>query len=202
MTSKLKILLASTSPRRIKLLENLDLPFQVIHPKIIEPLITSEPQSSVIENSLLKAQSVLGDYNDVYIVAADTIVVKDKVILGKPYDKEEARKMLRSLSGSSHIVYTGITVIESATGRTVSDVAKSIVYMKKLYDEEISAYIKSGKPLDKAGAYGIQDYGSMIIERIEGCYFNVMGLPMSLLHDIFKKFGVNLLDIQTGNYIS
>ena len=202
MTSKLKILLASTSPRRIKLLENLNLPFQVVHPKIIEPLITSEPQSSVIENSLLKAQSVLEDYNDVYIVAADTIVVKDKVILGKPCDKEEARKMLRSLSGSSHIVYTGITVIESATGRTVSDVAKSIVYMKKLYDEEISAYIKSGKPLDKAGAYGIQDYGSMIIERIEGCYFNVMGLPMSLLHDLFKKFGVNLLDIQTGNYIS
>ena len=141
----------------------------------------------------MKAQSVLDDIRDGYIVAADTIVVKDDLILGKPQDEEEARKMLSTLSGTTHVVFTGVTVINSATGETVSDVAESVVYMKKLSDEEISTYVESGEPMDKAGAYGIQGYGSMIIERIEGCYFNVMGLPMSLLHDLFKKLNVNLL---------
>jgi len=160
MTPKFKILLASTSPRRIQLLRNLNLPFEVKTPRIIEPQILSDPRSSVIQNSLLKAQSVL---------------------------------MLGALSGTTHIVFTGVTVINSATGETVSDVAESVVYMKKISDDEISTYVESGEPMDKAGAYGIQAYGSMIIERIEGCYFNVMGLPMSLLHDLFKEFEVNLL---------
>ena len=193
MSPKFKILLASTSPRRIQLLRNLYLPFEVKTPRIIEPQILSDPRSSVIQNSLLKAQSVLDDIRDGYIVAADTIVVKDDLILGKPQDEEEARKMLSTLSGTTHVVFTGVTVINSATGETVSDVAESVVYMKKLSDEEISTYVESGEPMDKAGAYGIQGYGSMIIERIEGCYFNVMGLPMSLLHDLFKKLNVNLL---------
>ena len=193
MTPKFKILLASTSPRRIKLLSNLNLPFEVKTPRITEPQILSEPRSSVIQNSLLKAQSVLDDVAEGYIVAADTIVVKDDRILGKPQDKEEAVMMLGTLSGTTHVVFTGVTIINSANGETVSDVAKSLVYMKKLSDEEISAYVESGEPMDKAGAYGIQGYGSMIIERIEGCYFNVMGLPMSLLHDLFKKYDVNLL---------
>ena len=193
MSPKFKILLASTSPRRIQLLRNLYLPFEVKTPRIIEPQILSDPRSSVIQNSLLKAQSVLDDIRDGYIVAADTIVVKDDLILGKPQDEEEARKMLSTLSGTTHVVFTGVTVINSATGETVSDVAEAVVYMKKLSDEEISTYVESGEPMDKAGAYGIQGYGSMIIERIEGCYFNVMGLPMSLLHDLFKKLNVNLL---------
>ena len=193
MTPKFKILLASTSPRRIQLLRTLNLPFEVKTPRIIEPQILSDPRSSVIQNSLLKAQSVLDDVEEGYVVAADTIVVKDDLILGKPRDEEEARTMLGTLSGSTHVVITGVTVINSTTGETLSDVAESVVYMKKLGDEEISAYVESGEPRDKAGAYGIQACGSMIIERIEGCYFNVIGLPMSLLHDLFKKFEVNLL---------
>ena len=193
MSPKFKILLASTSPRRIQLLRTLNLPFEVKTPRIIEPQILSDPRSSVIQNSLLKAQSVLDDVEEGYVVAADTIVVKDDLILGKPRDEEEARTMLGTLSGSTHVVITGVTVINSTTGETLSDVAESVVYMKKLGDEEISAYVESGEPMDKAGAYGIQACGSMIIERIEGCYFNVMGLPMSLIHDLFKKFEVNLL---------
>jgi len=193
MTPKFKILLASTSPRRIQLLSDLNLPFEVITPRIIEPQILSDPRSSVIQNSLLKAQSVLDDVEEGYVVAADTIVVKDDLILGKPRDEEEARTMLGTLSGTTHIVFTGVTVINSATGEAVSDAAESMVYMKKISDDEISTYVESGEPMDKAGAYGIQAYGSMIIERIEGCYFNVMGLPMSLLHDLFKEFEVNLL---------
>jgi septum formation protein len=192
MTQRFKILLASTSPRRIQLLRTLNLPFEVKTPRIIEPQIITDPCNSVIQNSLLKAQSVL-EVQEGYVVAADTIVVKDDLILGKPRDEEEARTMLGELSGTTHIVFTGVTVINSATGETVSDAAESVVYMKKLSCDEIAAYVESGEPMDKAGSYGIQAYGSMIIERIEGCYFNVMGLPMSLLHDLFKKFDVNLL---------
>lgn len=193
MTQRFKILLASTSPRRIQLLRTLNLPFEVKTPRIIEPQIITDPGNSVIQNSLLKAQSVLDEVQEGYVVAADTIVVKDDLILGKPRDEKEARTMLGELSGTTHIVFTGVTVINSATGETVSDAVESVVYMKKLGDEEISAYVESGEPMDKAGAYGIQACGSMIIERIEGCYFNVMGLPLSLLHDLFKKFDVNLL---------
>ncbi len=126
------------------------------------------------------------------IIAADTIGVLDGRILGKPQDASHARKMLAEMSGRCHRVITGFTVIDSATGRTVSRTVATKVYFRKLSRTEISSYVKTGEPLDKAGAYAIQGLGALLVERIEGDYTNVIGLPLCALAVVLKSFGVIL----------
>jgi len=189
-----KIVLASASPRRKELMEKTGLKFEV------DPVETDEnvesgknPHEIVREISLQKAMSVSGKHRDAVIIAADTIGFLNGQIIGKPHNPDEARKILQLLSGKSHIVITGFTIIDSSNNKTVSQSVETKVYIKKLSQQEIDAYISTGEPLDKAGAYGIQGLGSVIVEKIEGDYYNVVGLPLHALSEALKAFGINIV---------
>ena len=127
------------------------------------------------------------------IIAADTIGVIRGKIIGKPHTPDEAGRMLRSLSGKSHRVITGFTIVDTGTGKTLSESVETRVWVGKLTPEEIDAYVKTGEPLDKAGAYAIQGLGAVIVEKIEGDYFNVIGLPLNALTESLKEFGIAIL---------
>lgn len=190
-----KIILASTSPRRRALLEQLGLRFEVDN-RIEEKddvLAGTDPHKVVRDLSLQKARSVAQLYTDAVIIAADTIGVIDGRIIGKPHSKDEARAILSLLSGKAHKVITGFSVIETKTGNTVTDSVETTVYFKTLSEAEIDAYIATGEPLDKAGAYAIQGLGATIVEKIEGDYFNVVGLPLYALAEALREFGVKVL---------
>ncbi|HOQ00177.1 MAG TPA: Maf family protein [Acetivibrio clariflavus] len=194
----MQIILASQSPRRSELLKQLGLTFQIRIANIDESnsmglkaselvqYLAFEKAKAVAENSSLDRDSI--------VIGADTVVVKDGAILGKPRDKQDAFNMLKGLSGSWHEVMTGIAVIDANSFKYDKCVEITRVKMKELKDETINAYINSGEPLDKAGAYGIQGLGAVLIDRIEGCYFNVVGLPISKLSDILKNYGVYVLE--------
>ncbi len=189
-----KIILASASPRRKALLEQICLKFTVDScVREDTKLSVQEPHQLVIEISLKKAESVADGYSDAIIIAADTIGVIDGRIIGKPHSENEALSMLASLSGKSHTVITGFTVLDTLTRKVVSRSVDTIVHMKPMTKLEIEAYVKTGEPLDKAGAYAIQGLGAVLVERIEGEYFNVMGLPLYSLTEILKEFGVIVL---------
>lgn len=126
------------------------------------------------------------------IIACDTIVALDGVVLGKPKDREEAISMLKRLSGRSHEVFSGLTVIDNRNQNLISDYLKTEVTFSKLTQEEIESYVDTGEPMDKAGAYGVQGYGGVFVEKINGCYYNVVGLPINNLRNILKGIGVNL----------
>ena len=125
------------------------------------------------------------------IIAADTIVVLDTAILGKPADAGDAERMLGMLSGKMHTVITGLVVMDAGTRRTQKRIAITKVWFRDLTKEEIVSYVATGEPLDKAGAYGIQERGALFVQKIEGCYFNVVGLPLSLLGEMLVDFGIN-----------
>ncbi len=180
---KQSIILASASPRRKELLEQVGI-FPEIVPSTIEEVISSEdPYEVVKELSLQKAVDVARDYKqaDRIVLGADTIVVNDSKILGKPKDKADAVVMLQGLQGKYHEVITGVTLIFCKTGRivTFSDVTK--VFVLPMTGKEIETYVESGEPMDKAGAYGIQGLFGAYVERIEGNYSNVVGLPIHLV---------------------
>ncbi len=188
------IVLASASPRRKALMEQIGLPFTVNAADNEETVRQGvEPHRLVRRISREKARSVAPKYADALIIAADTIGVIDGQIIGKPHSVKEAREMLSLLSGKAHRVISGITVMDTATSKVMSRSVETTVYMKKLTIREIDNYVKSGEPLDKAGAYAIQGLGAVIIDRIEGDYFNVMGLPLATLSEMLKKFGVDVL---------
>jgi septum formation protein len=188
------IILASTSPRRKALLEQLGLKFSVdARVKEDTGLIGLEPDELVKAVSLKKAQSVAGFHPDAVIIAADTIGVIEGRIIGKPHSAKEARAMLAALSGEAHTVITGFTVLETLTGKSVTNSVETTVYFKPLSASEIDAYVATGEPLDKAGAYAIQGKGALLVERIEGDYFNVVGLPLCALSEVLKEFGVKFL---------
>jgi len=188
------IILASGSPRRKALLEQVGLDF-IVETRTQEEALDAnmDPQTLACRISLQKANSVAGFYPDAVIIAADTFGVIDGKIIGKPHSPEEAVEMLTLLSGRSHSVITGYTVRDTGTGKTVSRSVETLVYVKSLTSSEIEAYVKSGEPLDKAGAYAIQGLGALLIEKIEGDYFNVMGLPLFSLAATLKEFGISLL---------
>lgn len=188
------IVLASGSPRRKALLEQAGLAFTV-DGDVQEDVMPAgaEPHQLVREASLRKAQSVAGRHADAIIIAADTIGVIDGRILGKPHSPDEARAMLQTISGRRHSVITGFTILDTGTGKTVSRTVETGVYIKRLMPPEIDAYVKTGEPLDKAGAYAIQGRGAVIVERIEGDYANVVGLPLCALAEALQEFGVNVL---------
>ena len=190
----MKIVLASTSPRRFQLLKNLGLKISVVRGRIRESEFNADNPVKLAKTlALAKAQDVARKIKKGIVVGADTIVVFRGKILGKPRDEREAKIMLRKLSGHTHEVITGVAVIEASTGRKTIDCVRTKVKFRRLTEGEISNYVASGEPLDKAGAYGIQGKAGVFVEKIEGCYYNVVGLPLARLAEILKSYGVTLV---------
>jgi len=185
------LILASASPRRADLLRQVGLEFTVIKPEVDESITNGEdPEEIVVTLAQKKALDVARRLESGFVLAADTIVVYDKTILGKPADGDEARRMLKFLSGKEHRVYSGLALYDLAGGGFQKGVSETRVWMKPLEEEHINRYVESGEPLDKAGAYGIQGRGAIFVEKIEGCYFNVVGLPLSLLFEMLTRMKV------------
>ncbi len=194
-----RFILASASPRRRELLENIGLKFDIIVSSQNEDDINKDlpPELYCNELALKKASMVAYQIKDKHavIIAADTIVFADGEILGKPKDDKDAYKMLKLLSSKEHKVYTGICVLRMSDGFSVTRSVSTIVKFKELTDDIIYDYIKTGEPLDKAGAYGIQGKGAVLIKKIDGDYFNVVGLPVSELYDVLKnEFDIDILN--------
>lgn len=189
-----KIILASKSPRRKALLNNIGLKFTVEVSNIEEKInINIKPQKTAEKLSLEKARQIAKKHKDAIIIAADTFVVYKNKILGKPETEKNAEKMLKLLSGKQHLVITGFTIIDTKSGKTVTKSDETKVYMKKMTSGEIDAYIKTKEPLDKAGAYAVQEKGGIFVEKIEGDFLNVVGLPVFKLTSELKKFNVRIL---------
>jgi len=193
------IVLASSSARRRELLQALGLDF-VVFPSSADELIDESvtPADYVRILAERKAQDVVSAYGKLHneeflVIGADTIVVLNEKVLGKPTDPDDAARMLRELQGKVHDVYTGICIIDGKTGLLKSDYCHTKVRMKELSEEKIQRYVATGEPLDKAGAYGIQGKGALLIKGIEGDYFSVVGLPLGLTSDLLEEFGVQLL---------
>ena len=184
-------ILASSSPRRFELLRQIGLPFQSIVPSVDESTDRTDPFEIVSELSARKAAAVAKNNPISVVIAADTIVVADGQVLGKPKGETEAAEMLRSLSGRSHYVYTGVTVI--CDERIETGICRTEVFFKPLSEEMIAGYLHTNEPFDKAGAYGIQGKGAVLVDRIDGDYSNVVGLPLSLLYEMLKEFGIEIL---------
>lgn len=185
LTQKCPLILASGSPRRKEILEAMGLSFSVDVSDADESF-TGKPEDMVLELSRRKAQAVAPRHADSVILAADTIVFCDGV-LGKPRDDEEAGRMLSELSGRWHSVYTGVTMIDTRSGSTLSRADATRVHFVPLTDADIAAYVATGETRDKAGAYAIQGRGGMLIDRIEGSYSGVVGLPMALVRSMLLE---------------
>jgi septum formation protein len=189
-----KIILASASPRRKELLQRIGLKFEVVPSSYKEDIrLCSDPHALARRISLEKGRAVAGKHGDALVIAADTLVVLGGQMMGKPGTEDEARSMLRTISGRRHSVITGFSIIDSGENKSVSGSVETRVYIKKLTSTEIDAYVKSGEPLDKAGAYAIQGLGAVLVHRIEGDYSNVIGLPLGALAESLKEFGINIL---------
>jgi septum formation protein len=189
-----KIILASASPRRKEILRMTGLKFSVSASDYEEDLnLELRPRELARFLSRKKAEYVANKYKNAIIIAADTFIVLKNRVLGKPRNAKEAGQMLRILSGKAHSVITGFTIMDTGSGKTSSRSVKTEVYFKKLSSQNISAYVKSKEPLDKAGAYAIQGLGAVFVEKIEGDFFNVVGLPLCALSECLKKFGVHVL---------
>ena len=154
----------------------------------VDESFSGRPSETVMEISRRKAAAVAARHSASIIIAADTLVFADGA-LGKPHTPERAKEMLRSLAGNWHHVYTGITVINTRSGRILRNVDKTRVHLVPMTEQEIDAYVATGEPLDKAGAYGIQGMGGMFVDRIDGSYSNVVGLPMSMLRIMLAQVG-------------
>ncbi|WP_062104554.1 Maf family protein [Bacillus niameyensis] len=182
------LVLASTSPRRKELLQKLNIPFITFAPNVNESIsLDRSPQDIVMTLSLRKANAALNTYPDSIIIGSDTIVVSGGKVLGKPDNEEDAKQMLKQLSGQVHSVYTGVTIIDST--ECISFFEKTDVEFWTLEDVEIEQYVESGEPLDKAGAYGIQGLGALLVKSIQGDYYSVVGLPISRLARSLRRKG-------------
>ena len=194
MIMKRELILASASPRRKELLEKLDLTFTVCPADVDESRLPDEDAAMYpLRTAVKKAMAIAEGRENALVIAADTVVVVDNDILGKPKDEEEARGMLRRLAGREHIVITGIGIVDTVSGRTLSGTEHTIVYFHPLSTEEIDAYVASKESMDKAGAYGIQGKGSLLVRTIAGDYFNVMGLPLSKLYRLLLNVDADIL---------
>lgn len=177
-----KLILASASPRRRQLLEQIGLVFEVIPSEVNEQeIIYHDPLANVQAIALRKARDVASKIGEGIVIGADTQILVNGEILGKPIDKADALRMLSRLSGKTHQVVTGVAILDVETEFTETWVETTLVTFRKLTIDEISAYLDTGEHIGKAGAYGIQGKAAAFVERIEGCYFNVVGLPLSKL---------------------
>ena len=188
----MKIILASGSPRRRELLKTAGIKDFIVIADTTEEIITPglSPEEQVCKLSLQKAVNIskqCSNANDL-IIAADTLVYLDNEPLGKPESKSDAEKMLSKLSNRKHSVYTGITLLN--TEKSISKAEKTDVYFREISNNEIKAYVETGEPMDKAGSYAAQGGAAIFIKRIEGDFFNVIGLPLCKLNEMLKKFGV------------
>jgi len=196
-----QLVLASSSPRRQELVASLDLslPVRILSTDADESIEPSWSPAEVVEKLAQRKAAAAaaqlaaeGSDKPSLVIGADTIVVLDGEVLGKPVDQQDAVAALTRLQGRSHDVYTGVACIDAQDGTTVVRHRRTQVWMKPLSQERVERYVATGEPMDKAGSYGIQGLGSTIVERIDGCYFNVVGLPLSLLADMLEPFGVNV----------
>jgi septum formation protein len=189
--SRKRIVLASASPRRSELLESAGISFSVVPADIAEEALPGEsPTAHVLRLAEGKALAVAGSAEGDYFIGADTVVVCDGEIMGKPADAADARRMLTALSGKAHEVITGFSVYVGEQDRLVSDAVSTRVIFKPLTVEEIDAYIATGCPFDKAGAYAIQGGAAYMVRGIEGSYTNVVGLPLCEVVEVLRRFGV------------
>jgi len=195
MLKDMELVLASASPRRQEIFKMLGLNPLIIPARVHEPIDERPPWLLVKSHASHKAHKITKLFNEnAIIVAADTLVYVDKTVLGKPANKADAEIYLSLLSGKSHFVYTGVSILWR--NQEITDYEKSVVKFKELTEQEIKAYIKTKEPMDKAGAYGIQGYGCQFISGINGCYFNVMGFPVHLFYKMLKKLlGNNQMNI-------
>ncbi len=193
MRESKRLLLASQSPRRRELLALLGLPFEVTVADVAEdPLADESPAAAAVRLSQAKARaaSSRGMHPDALIIGCDTIVALDGALLGKPRDAAEALSVLRRLRGRSHTVFSAVTLLEPVAGRTSSDLAETWLAMRAYTDAEVAAYVASGDPLDKAGAYAIQHPGFHPVAELHGCYANVMGLPLCHLTRSLRAWNI------------
>ena len=192
----MKFILASSSPRRQELLLRLQTPFDIILPNVDESMIAPDgnPETYCTSLAELKANDISQHYPDMLVIGADTIVVLDDLILGKPDDKAQAQEMLETLSGKTHHVYTGVCLKWAKKNIHHLFVEITMVTFRELELSDISHYIESCPPYDKAGAYGIQDWSAVFVKGINGCYDNVVGFPISRFYQELRKLGINLLD--------
>lgn len=196
------VVLASASPRRKQLLEQLGLTFLVQPSAVDEGAVSVQqpPAEYVRTLALHKARDIARHQPDSasVVIGADTVVVYDNRILNKPSSADEARTMLQTLSGRTHTVYTGVALVAGGATQELTAVQSTEVTFRELTEREITAYIATGSPLDKAGAYGIQDdFGAVFVEKIQGCYYNVVGLPLSLLYTMLTEFCGNSRERET-----
>ncbi len=190
-----KFILASQSPRRRELLSSLISDFEIIVDNSDEFILPEiPPEDAVVQLALKKAQNVAAvAEGEALVIGADTVVCIDGKILGKPRDEKEAEEMLNRLSGREHYVLTGVAVVDRESKKSVSAAQKTAVRFRELTEREIKSYVKSGEPLDKAGAYGIQGKASVFVEEICGDYFNVVGLPLCTLYKLLSnEFDIEL----------
>jgi septum formation protein len=191
----LKLILASASPRRSEILRNAGIQFEICSADVDESRLDNEsPGDYVRRLALAKSVSASGNNPnlgaDVLIIGADTVVVVDADVLGKPTSRDDAKRMLRKVSGRMHDVHTGLALLQTSgmQRRVVEEITR--VHFAHLSDQEIEDYLATGEPFDKAGAYAIQGMGGRFVTRIEGCYFNVMGLPLARLWTLLREFGL------------
>jgi septum formation protein len=189
-----KIVLASTSPRRKEILEKTGLKFKIIDSGYEEVMVqNSDPIRLVKKLALGKAKNAAKRYREEIIIAADTFVVLGQKKLGKPKSKAEAKRMLKQLSGKTHSIITGFVVIDTMHDKTIAKVSETKVYFRKIKDSEIDAYLKTDEPMDKAGAYAIQGLAAIFVKKIEGDYFNAVGLPLNDLVQVLDKLGLQVM---------
>lgn len=183
-------ILASASPRRVELLQDLGLSFTVIPSGADETYRSGEtPSAHVRRISRAKAMVVAADYPEAWVLGADTIVVIGGEVLGKPKDREDARRMLRRLSGREHHVVTGFTILRKSVSVLYRKTVRSTVVFRSIEEDELQWYINTDEPYDKAGGYAVQEKGGLFAKRIRGSYSNVIGLPVSEVFEILKKIG-------------
>jgi septum formation protein len=193
------VFLASASPRRRQLLESVGLKFTVDPADIVETIPDSDDPAALARGlSLMKARVVATRHRDSVIIAADTLGFLDGSILGKPASEDDAASMLGLLSGRCHRVITGLSVIDTGTEREITRSVETLVCFRKLELKEIWAYVRSGEPMGKAGSYAIQGLGSLLVERIDGDYFNVVGLPLNALALALREVGIDLFNFSSG----
>lgn len=195
-----RLVLGSASPRRAALLRQVGVPFEQIVSPVEEPAHESgTPQEHVVGSARFKARAVAGELGDgrsrAIVLGADTVVCLDNQVLGKPVDDGDAARMLRALSGRAHTVYTGVVLV-CPDGRELSACEATRVYMVPLTELQIAWYIASGEPMDKAGAYAVQKHGGRFVERLEGCYYNVVGLPLARACSLLAEAGFDFRAVQ------
>ena len=192
----MKFILASSSPRRRELLLRLQTPFDIILPDVDESIIPPDgsPETYCTALAELKANDISQHYPNNLVIGSDTIVVLDNNIMGKPEDKTMAQNMLKTLSGKTHHVYTGVCLKWADKNIHHLFAEITMVTFRELLEADINHYIESCPPYDKAGSYGIQDWSAVFVKEIKGCYDNVVGFPISRFYEELKKLGINLLD--------